>query len=129
MATPILIKEQISHLDCKAIAGIGYTFRMKVFYKNEPTDSWHEGNESKSISVGYTCHYDLSTIEGIKLPVNPEILTDYPQVRLGLNVSAGPDREANEAFVYRPDTGKRAYYEATGPCTNAALRYIDVRDN
>lgn len=128
MATPILIDKQISRIDCKAIAGIGYTFRMQMFYKNDKADSWHEANESKSVSVGFTGEYDLSTIDGLKLPKDPDATTDYPQVRLGLNVAAGPNREANETFVYRPDTGKRAYYEATGPCTNAALRYIDVRD-
>lgn len=127
MATPVFIDKQISRIDCKAIAGIGYAFRMKVFYKNDSKDSWHEGNESKSVTVGFTGKYELSQIEGLRVP-DASTEADYPQVRLGLNVSAGADREANEAFVYRPDAGRKAYYEATGACTNAALRYIDVRD-
>lgn len=110
---------QISRIDCKAIAGIGYSFRLKIFYRNSGTDrEWHTSNETKSITLGFTGEFDLKTITGI---------SDGAEVQLGMNVAAGPDREGNEKFIYNSQSGYRAYYEATGPCTNAALRYIDIR--
>lgn len=117
---PILIDEKIARIDCKAIAGIGYAFRAKIFYKNSGKgEEWHTSNETKSISLGYTAKFELSSIDGIK---------DGAEVQLGVNVIAGADREGNEKFIYQKDSTKRAYYEATGSCTNAALRYINVRD-
>lgn len=118
--SPLPINEEISRIDCKAIAGIGYAFRMKIFFKNSGKgEDWHEANESGSITVGFTGKYELAGIKGIE---------EGAEVRLGLNVAAGPDRKANETFVFKSGSARRAYYEATGPCTNAALRYIDVRD-
>ncbi len=118
--SPLLIDEKISRIDCKAIAGIGYAFRMKIFFKNPGKgEDWHTANESGSITVGFTGKYKLAEIKGIE---------EGAEVRLGLNVAAGPDRKANEMFTFQSGSTRRAYYEATGPCTNAALRYIDVRD-
>lgn len=116
---PILINEEIARIDCKAIVGIGYAFRLKIFYKNPVDKEWHTSNETKSITVGFTGEFKLSSIDGI---------TEGAEVQLGMNVQAGPDREGNEKFIYKSESKKRAYYEATGACTNAALRYIDVRD-
>lgn len=116
---PVLINEEVSRIDCKAIAGIGYAFRMKIFYKNSgKCEEWHTSNETKSITVGFTGEFDLKTIDGI---------LEGAEVQLGMNVAAGPDREGNEKFIYKSASSQRAYYEATGPCTNAALRYIGVK--
>lgn len=116
-------KAKISRIDCKAIAGIGYVFRMKIFFRNpkikNATDDrrWHESNETSNISLGFTGKYDLRSIEGIE---------NGAEVQLGLNVLAGPDREGNEKFIYDKGASNIAYYEAAGPCTDAALRYKDI---
>ncbi|MFI3292283.1 MAG: hypothetical protein SNI70_02060 [Rikenellaceae bacterium] len=111
--------EKISQINCKATAGIGYAFRMQIFFKKKHGLEWKEANESKSITLGFTGKYDLSTISGIE---------EGDEVRLGLNVSAGPDRKANESFEYQKDSKKYAYYEATGACTNATLRYEGIKE-
>lgn len=116
---PVLINEEVSRIDCKAIGGIGYAFRLKIYYKNSGKgEEWHTSNETTSITVGFTGKFELKTIEGIR---------EGAEVQLGMNVAAGPDREGNEKFIYNPSSDKRAYYEATGPCTNAALRYIGIK--
>lgn len=116
----LIDSESIYQINCKAIAGIGYVFRMRIYYRNPDEKRWTKSNETGNISLGFTGQYKLSDISGIQ---------EGAEVQLYLNVVMGKDIEANESFIYSSAGTKLAYYEAWGPCFNPALSFKGLRES
>jgi len=124
----VLNFRNVARFKCKASAGIGYAYWMRVEYKNliEGTtlknpiweNSWHRSDRLGSVSLGLTNYAEISEVEGLYYGA---------KVRYLMEVKAGTkDCTASEEFVYFPNSKYEAVYDGRESVFNPRIEYEGV---
>ncbi len=96
----------------------GYIAEMEVKYrKPDTTDDWDKEKWGGNVNKGHSKTIDPGTHD------DETVASDGDEIKFRLLVKAGPDKTANETFIYDSTSTLQANYVSCGGVQSAELGY------